>query len=329
MRKHCLLKPWVRRIKQSKERDKKMKVSATLKLLIAILLAGCGAPTKPAASVASLFLATDSLQDILSHACDTLVARTAAPTAKGLQLNLQGCQRAGHAAINYAEADAFAFVNIDGSIAGTSSSANFYLRQDFLLAPETVGSASSAVPSTDPPVSSRKTRAQIWLNKSLLDVAAALTNFMKDKQNFGRGVVDLPDSAGKNFANLAKTAINIVKNPELDISDLSFSAQIEINVSGIVKASQILQIDGKLLDNSVAVVIRTLNPAPYSESIIRNIEFVVFVTPYANDVYVDLYSNVDFYNIGLQSVLDKQLNAFLSTGLKSMLDSLMIVRGNS
>jgi hypothetical protein len=306
-----------------------MKVSATLKLLIAMLPVGCGAPTKPASSVASLFLSTDSLQDILSHACDNLTARIEAPTTKGLKLNLQGCQRAGQAALNYAEADAFAFVNIDGSIVGTSSSANLNLGRDLLLAPETEGSASSAAPTTEPPVSSRKTRAQIWLNKSLLDVAETLTNFMKDKQNFGRGVVELPDSASKNFASLAKTSINIVKKPELDMSELYFSTQIEINISGIVKASQVLQVDGKLLDNSVAIVIRTLKPAAYSESIIRNIEFVLFVTPYANDVYIDLYSNVDFYNIGLQSVLDKQLNSFLSTGLKSVLDSLMIVRGNS
>ena len=306
-----------------------MKVSATLKLLIAILPVGCGAPTKPASSVASLFLAADSLQNILSNACDKLMARIEAPTAKGLKLNLQGCQRAGLAALNYAEADSFAFVNIDGSEVDTNSSANLNLKRDFLLAPESGGKASSSESTTEPPVANRKTRAQIWLNKSLLDLAGTLTSFMKDKQNFEHGVVKLPDSTSKNFANLAKTNINIVKKPELDIADLSFSAQIEIDVSGIVKASQILQIDGKLLDNSIAIVIRTLDPVAYSDSIIRSLEFVVFVTPYANDVYIDLYSSVDFYNIGLKSVLDKQLNAFLSTGLKNILDSLMIVRGDS
>ena len=306
-----------------------MKVSATLKLLIAILLAGCGAPAKPASSVASLFLATDSLQDILSHACDALMARTEAPTARGLQLNLQGCQRAGKAALNYAEADAFAFVNIDGIAIDRSFGANLNLGQDFLPADEHGDSATSAGPTTDPPVSNRKNRAQIWLNKSLLDLAGTLTNFMKDKQNVGRGVVKLPDSARRNLANLAKTTINIVKKPEFNISDVSFSAQVEIAVSGVVKATQVLQIDGKLLDDSVAIVIRTLNPESYSESIIRNIEFVVFIAPYANDVYIDLYSSIDFYNIGLQSVLDSQLNSFLSTGLKSMLDSLIVVRGDS
>ena len=305
-----------------------MKLPAMLKLLIAILPAGCGAPTKPAASVASLFLVTESLQNILSHACDALMERMEAPSIQGLKLDLQGCQRAGQAALNYAEVDSFAFVNVDGSALGTNNSANLKLKTHLLLATEAEGGASPAVPNNNPAVSSRKTRAQIWLNKSLLDLAGTLTRFMKDKQDFGSGVVQLPDSAGKNLANLAKTTITILKKPEFNVSEISFSAQVEVKVSGIVKASQSLQIDGKLLGDSIAIVIRTINPEAFSESIIREIEFVVFVTPYANDVYVDLYSGMDFYNIGLQSVLDKQLNSFLSTGLKSLLDSLMVVRGN-
>jgi hypothetical protein len=294
-----------------------------LPLAICGLLLSCGAPQKSADKTQSLFDSTPSLQTIETSLCSSIATRTEAPTLKGLDFDLQNCQRAGLGAVDFAKIKSFVFVNVDGTATAPDSTSALpaYLAESTQT--NTDSTLSSAVDEDDIPYTNRQMRAQVWLNRPFLNMAGGLTDFIKVKQASDGGAVALPDQSKSAFAEVSKTALVLTKAPTLNLDGFNFSMDLQLNVSGLVTVSQALKLDGKMVDNNFPLVIRSVKNAPYSNSLIRDMKIVMLIIPYANDVYVDIFTDLRVYNIGMQVVVDQQLNAFLGVTLKSMLDALI------
>ena len=261
------------------------------------LLASCGAPNKSAGEVAHLFESgSESLQSKESSLCNQLQTRDSAPTVKGLNIDLAGCKDAGLAALDYKKADSFYFVGLEGD-----------------------------TDSKDEKIIHRSVRSQIWLNKSLLGFASAISNQMKKKAESGdnTGEVKLDDSAGGKLQNIAKTKVTVIKEPKFDLEKFSFNALINFKVSGVISADHDIEVDGMLIDNMFAVTIKTTEDRTFKQSLIQNFTAVILIVPHASDLYMDMFVDLNIHNPGLEALVKDQIDTFLSTGLKTTIDSLM------
>jgi hypothetical protein len=228
--------------------------------------------------------------------CNELQTRDAAPTVKNLNIDLDGCRDAGLAALDYKKADSFHFVGLEGD-----------------------------VESKDKEIIHRSVRSQIWLNKSLLGFASAISNQMKKKAESGANVgeVQLSDSAAGKLQNIAQTKITVIKEPKIDLKDFSFNALINLNISGLIKGDHDIEIDGKLIENMFAVTIKTTEDRTFKQSLMQNFTAVILIVPHASDLYMDMFVDLNIHNPGLETLVTEQVDTFLSTGLKAAIDSLM------
>lgn len=238
-----------------------------------------------------------TLQSKQDSLCRALELRDEVPTLKGLNVEMDGCVDAGLAALDYKKVDSFHFRGLEAD--GVSK---------------------------DEKIIHKSVRGQVWLNKSLLGFASAISNQMKKKADSSEktGVVQLEDSSGgKGLQNVAKTQITVLEEPEIDVENLQFSTLINFKVTGIIEADHEVQIHGRLIENAFAVTVKTTKDREFKQSLIKNFAAVILIVPHASDIYMDMFVDINVHNPGLESLVKEQINVFLSTGLKSAIDSMM------
>ncbi len=291
-----------------------MKSVSTSLLFATLHLYGCGAPTKPASAVSSIFASSTSLQGIQTPLCQQLAERNEAPSTKDLVMQIGDCKMAGEGAQNLSQVTTtFKFVNIDGSAI------------DPAKPPGEVSDLRSSNPE-DPKVIKRAYRAQVWLNRSLFDLAGIFSEFVKKSKDVTAGEVKIPDGPLDKIKNLAVNKMFISKPPVVDIANLAVDASLELQMSGAVKLYQQIDISGRLITNSVVLVAKSTNPVPYEKSIVHSSETVILVTPYAGDTYIDTFITLNMYDFGLKAIVDDQVFSILGTVLKSVMDSLLVAK---
>jgi hypothetical protein len=270
-------------------------VLVPLAVALATAVAGaCGAPNKSAGDVANLFEgAPVTLQSKVSSLCDTLTKRADPPNLAGINLQLNGCNDAGLAALNYRDLTAFQFLGIDGD-----------------------------VPAADKTKVIEKTvRAQIWLNRSLLAFASALGAKLQASAG-GTGLIAPPDS-GKALANIIKTELTQTQPLHFDAEKFEVSGQLNVKASGIAEVDNDIVIAGKLIDGAFAVTLKTTEDADLKKSLIKSVSGVVLIVPHAGDIYMDLYVDLQVNNIGLAGLFRQVIAGLLSDNLKKMADGLL------
>jgi hypothetical protein len=269
-------------------------------LAAAAWLQGCGAPTKSAGDVAYLFSDDGrALEDKVQSLCDALADRNSPPTTDGMVFNLGSCgDDAGKSAVDLPKIDRFHFVGFDPS-----------------------------QPPAAEQLIHKSVRAQVYLNKSLLGFAQALSARMKEKEDGGNtGVLALPETeAGKDggLEAMVQREITIIEEPKLDVEELEFTMKIGLKMTGVVNIDNVIAVDGKLIDGAFGVTIRSGDDQPYEKSLIKNFSAVLLIVPHAGDVYMDLFVDLMAHNPGLGALFNTQLDSFLSTGLKAMIDGLL------
>jgi len=265
-------------------------------LVAACILTACGAPIRPASEVGGIFRGEAATLDKKAEdLCTTLAARSEPPTTQALQVEMEGCQEPGQAAVNYAKAEQFYFADLNSADARASDAVH------------------------------KAVRGQVWLNKNLLDLATLVGRAMGQKAGAKPGEIELPDSAIKELAGLVKPKLTLLEPPNLDMVTLTFSMLINIQIEGALVANHDIQIDGKVIGNAIAVTIATTKDQPFEVSLLKNFQSVVLVVPHASDVYVDAFIDVNVNRLGLDEVVETQLSTFFSSGLKSMVDGLMVI----
>lgn len=272
--------------------------SIIVSLAALLALAGCGAPTKSAGDVESLFSeAATSLQDKETKICSTLASRAEVPTIKNSTLDMAGCRDAGLAAVDYQRIS------------------NFYFYD--LVPPPTSTSGVDVI--------HRTVRGQVWLNKSLLGLAGSLSQWMKKQKAKGglAGALQNPASGNDKLTNIVKPTLEVLEEPKFDLKNLSLSAKLHIALTGIVTADHVVAIDGKMIDNVFAITVKTTEDRAFSQSILKNFQTVILIIPHASDVYVDMFIDVNTFNFGVPAVVNDKLTSFLSSALKTLLDGVL------
>lgn len=273
-------------------------ISILFAVLISLLIASCGAPTKSAADVGGLFNQDPvSLQEKMQSLCETLADRKKKPNLKNLKLNMNKCKDAGLAAANLREMTEFKFMGLEEKF------------------PEKDAEA----------VINRSVRTQLWLNRSLIAMGGILVKKLDQSKASGtkKGKIELPEFSGtEGISGLIKPEIIILEEPAIDLKNMAFSTDVHVKVKGAAEIDNEISLAGGLIDNMLAVVVASKGEQPLEKSLLHSFSAVVLIVPHAGDIYVDLFVNLNINNFGLESGVKAQISNFLGSGLKSIIDGL-------
>jgi hypothetical protein len=265
-----------------------------------LILSSCGARTKSASDVSGIFKNQDalSLGTSFSTLCDNVRSRTEAPNMSKASLSETECADAGKNADNYkAVKKAFNFEGLTNEVNKVSGKDVLHIR----------------------------TRAKVWLNSSILDLALKLTKALKARENGGEDIFAKPPQggAGDGLDNLLKIAIKELQKVEFNQADRSFAGKVNISASGLAKLNNDIEVAGRLLANSVAVNVNSTASADFKDSLVKDVNVTGIITPYAGDVYVDIVFEVNIHSIGLNNFLFDKINSALGSSMKTILDTLL------
>lgn len=270
-------------------------------LLFAIqLIAGCGARTKSAADVAGIFSGkTVSLGGLMLDVCQKIRSRSDLPNMSKASLSEAECADGGKGADQYKSVtDKFHFEGVERQVTNQSGKDVLHI----------------------------KTRAKVWLNHNILNLALKLTQAFEKRKNGGADPFSKPaptGGGGDKLANLLKTKVTELQKVEFNQAKKSFAGMINISGEGLVTINNDIAIVGQLFDDSVAVNIYSPAQVDFKKSLIRDVNAVAIVTPYDNDVYLDVTFEIDIHAIGLNHLLTSKIESALGSALKSILDSLL------
>ena len=266
-----------------------------------VVLSACGAPVKSATDVASIFSGDAiSLESKLSDLCTTLRSRDQEPSLKGSILSPKGCDGAGQAALNLNGLSRLAFLGIDDAATQTDQVIHFGLR------------------------------VELWLNKSLFDIAGLIGGKLAAKNGQdNKGLLSLPDSLGPAGGPLA-FKMNVIDQPVIDKANLHFAMTVNFTATGIVDIDNTIAISAQLIDNKIAAHAKTTANQPFEKSLLKNAEIFVTVIPYANDIYVDAQLDLNVYSpLGAADAAIKSKVEDVASGmLKPAIDSLLNLSPN-
>ncbi len=273
-------------------------------LIVSFYLSGCGAQLDSASDVNGLFIvAPKSLGAMAAEICRDIASRHAAPTTQVFSLFRVGdCKDSGVRALG-----------LNGA-------------RDFIFTDEVSG---QFMKENGERVFSKSVRSQIWLNRTIAELIPQFASMLKGAPLPKKGEIKLPSSVA-NFEGLIKPVISLVDDPKFKLDDMSVGVPFHVKTSGVVSIDLDILINAKIYGNGVAVTIKTGEQEPsFKESLLKSVEAFVYVIPYADDIYIDMAAGFKMYDIGGGNLIDKQLNTIAGSGLKSILDSIMKIGGQS
>lgn len=266
--------------------------------LVSSLLTGCGAPTQSAADVGSLFNQDPvSLQTKIADLCDLLEGRKKKPNLDGVKLDMKDCKDAGLAAANLREMTEFKFMGLDGKLPDKDAEKVF----------------------------NRSVRTQLWLNRSLIAMGGILVKRLNKSKESGskKGKIEIPEFSGtEGISGLIKPDIEMLEEPEFDLKTMSFASEVRLQVKGAAEIDNTISLSGGLINNMLAVVVSSKGEQPLEKSLLRSFAAVVLIVPHAGDIYLDFFINLEINNFGLEAVVKSQINNFLGSGMKAIIDGL-------
>lgn len=259
-------------------------------------MCGCGAPTKSAGDVAHLFDAiTPTLQGKVTDLCQLITARDKNPSVKNLDINMSGCGDAGKAALNYSQIKSFHFLGLNEA---TSSGED---EEEFVV----------------------DLRAQVWLNRSMLNFALSVINGMSSDASQSDDVIWSSKNDLGSMEGLIKPKITKIEEPKINKKDYSFGAKLNIQIEGLVNVNNDISLKGGLIDNKFVATLKTIDSTTPKDSFIKATNGVILILPHADDVYIDFFIRARIINVGLKSVVQNKIKTAFGSGLKVVLDKLL------
>lgn len=256
---------------------------ATLLVVVSSALTlSCGARHQTADQVEAIFARPAlTLTQKMQVICNTLSVAEQGPKLENVGFARDACSNPGKSAQNLSTTRDFSFtaVRADG--------------QKF--------SSENPDPNQKNSLLKLQTRSQIWMNRSIINVAANVGSFIQN--------------GDKNDPNEKKEiTIDKLREPFFDDEQFYFISDMQINSSdsASIKINNKIRIEGKKVNNSIVASVRTLESAEFKNSLFKDMRILVFVIPHANDIYIDILIDIDVYGVGLTSILKREITESFS-----------------
>lgn len=161
---------------------------------------------------------------------------------------------------------------------------------------------------------------------SFAQFAAQLGKAMKEAQETGKPLFDpskKPSGTG-SFQDLIEMETIERKKIEIDPTSNTFSGAVDMVAKAIApKVNLALEINGKILEDSVAVRFRTNQPKPFAESLLESLTGLILLVPYDNDVIAFLYLDVGVHDLGIgEQSMARQISQSIGSSFQTVFDGL-------
>ena len=269
--------------------------------LFTTLLTACGAPTKSADEVGSVFKQSQALSATYGEFCAQMQARQQRPSLHNVSVAPDACASAGLKAQNISQVTQLEFAGLDtkkiqeGGATGTG-------------------------------VTRVSARTQVWLNKSILGLASMLGAALSKGPQPAAAPAAASSSGGLGGDGLVQVAVTSTKPMTFEKESKLFTTAVNINATGAAKLFLDLDIAGQIVGNNIAVNIDSVGEQPFEKSLLKGLKVAVLIVPFASDVYVELYMDLDVHSIGVDGLIAGQVQAALTGLFKKGLDSLLSVK---
>ena len=263
------------------------------------MLLGCGAPTKSAGDVSSIFKSdVKQLDQKLFELCSEMSARSSQPSLVGLSFGPRDCNRAGLHAMNFRKDNQFNLVNT-----GTQR----YVEDTKTL--------------------SIRVRTQGYLNTSLVGLAASLSSAMKRNAGQGIGAINISNRGGQGLGSLINLSQEYTEKPTFNPDDFAFSMKIRMKGSDIVDLDNQIAISGRIIDKNIAVTILTTDNPTAKQSFMKSAKIVVLIVPHAKDLYGDIFFDVSVYKVDslIDDSIKQNLNNMISSLAKQIFNAVLAI----
>lgn len=255
---------------------------------------GIGAPTQTSDDVAHIFNDVSGLSEKVGNLCNLLKVRGNQPNLNGISVANDVCTSPASSAVNYdALGKSLAFTSFFGEGSGTG----------------------------DNSVLSINTRSEVWLNRSLLQLAQTVVGSLEKETNNVLGQGGQSSSKNEDFQ------FEVLGKPNFDSQNFTFSLEFVIRSTreqnGQIDINNQFKVTGQMFDNRYfAATAQTLAPADFKQSILKEGKFLILIVPHSGDVFIDISSNLIFHSVGVDKAFESQIKTALEPGLKSIPDLL-------
>lgn len=161
---------------------------------------------------------------------------------------------------------------------------------------------------------------------SFAQFAAQLGKAMKEAQETGKPLFDASrkPAGGGSFQDLIEMETIERKKIEIDQTSNSFSGAVDLVAKTLApKVNLGLEINGKILEDSVAVRFQTVQSKPFSESLIESLSGMILLVPYDNDVIAFLYLDVGVHDLGIgEQSMARQITQSIGSSFQTVFDGL-------
>lgn len=291
-------------------------VPAVRKIVIlfvtAFLVSSCGAPTRRPADVAGMFKReAELLRDVAARLCRQLAASAEAPSLSTVKLTASQCAGVDEHSQEFSKGGQLKFVQIK--------------TDQMILDPDTPSNLNSDLAGGSP--SERllyvQTRGQLWLNKSMMQLAQKLMNNLGAPQTAGTSSLLQAINEAAATDPFVKMSFREVDAASVDIEAKKFTSRIEVSGSGLAKTRNVLVSKGMIYNDAIAVEIASEGAPSFEESLLNRMNAIVMIVPFGNDVYVDMTIDLRIHSLGVDRLVAEQLSASLGTSIRATLDAVM------
>lgn len=273
--------------------------------MLAVFSMRCGAPTKSAGDVSSMFEGSDQKLGVkMASLCASLLQSQKQPSLQGFKLNQQDCSGAGQLSQNAIGLKEVAFAGFDAqTIEIAQSKGEKIIHFDV--------------------------RAQLWLNKTLLGFASVIGELLNKKSADGSTAANSTVSptadsgleAGKQIANAQITMVKPVAF-NMAAKEFSATARVATTPDSIIALDHTVDVNGKIMNDSIVVTILSQGQQPLEVSLFQDIKIVAFVVPYASDIYIDVSMTINAHSFGVDALFENKLREAMSGLIKKGMDLL-------
>lgn len=272
-----------------------------LAALICPVVVSCGAPTKSASSVqpASIGNATERLGSV----CQTIVS-TEGALVNGLSRFQPGVCAGGASTMqNLAASPTLGLTQID--------------RQTRSIGPEAVDK-----------VIDISAYATVQMGISFVQFAAQVGKAMEEAKRTGGSLFTPNSGSNGKFQELVQVETIERRKIDFDSAGKAFSGGFDMRSKTLTpKLNLSIDVNGKILNDSIAIRFSSIGEKPFSESLVQKISGLVILVPHANDVIGFLYVDVSVHDLGIgENTMAQQIRQSIASGFQLLFDGLANVK---
>jgi hypothetical protein len=168
----------------------------------------------------------------------------------------------------------------------------------------------------------------VQMGISFVQFAAHVGKAMEEAKRTGGSLFAPAATSNGQFKELVQVETIERRKIDFDSTGKSFAGGFDLRGKALApKINLSIDVNGKILDDSIAIRFTSLGEKTYKESLVQKISGLVVLVPYANDVIAFLYVDVSAHDLGIgENAMAQQIRQSIASGFQLLFDGLANVK---